>query len=303
MILQEHYTLSNGVSIPKLGLGTWFIGNSSVGQAVVEAANIGYRHIDTAQAYRNERGVGDGIRACGVPREDMFVTTKLAAEAKSYRKAVSSIDGSLRRLGLDYIDMMIIHSPQPWMKFRGKDRFFKGNREAWRALEKAYEEGKLRAIGLSNFEKQDIDNILSACSVKPMVNQILAHISNTPEDLIRYSREMGILVEAYSPVAHGELLKNAEVLKIAGKYGVTVPQLSIRYCLQLGLLPLPKTANPEHMRNNADLGFIINDEDMNVLQNVERIKDYGEASSMPVFGGRLNLKSLISMVRASRKKS
>lgn len=303
MILQKHYTLSNGVSIPKLGLGTWFIGNSSVGQAVVEAANIGYRHIDTAQAYRNERGVGDGIRACGVPREDMFVTTKLAAEAKSYRKAVSSIDGSLRRLGLDYIDMMIIHSPQPWMKFRGKDRFFKGNREAWRALEKAYEEGKLRAIGLSNFEKQDIDNILSACSVKPMVNQILAHISNTPEDLIRYSREMGILVEAYSPVAHGELLKNAEVLKIAGKYGVTVPQLSIRYCLQLGLLPLPKTANPEHMRNNADLGFIINDEDMNVLQNVERIKDYGEASSMPVFGGRLNLKSLISMVRASRKKS
>jgi diketogulonate reductase-like aldo/keto reductase len=167
MILEEKYVLSNGVKIPKIGLGTWFISNENVGQAVKDAAKIGYRLIDTAQAYDNERGVGDGIRSCGVKREDMFVTTKLAAEVKSYKEAVASIDKSLKTLGFDYIDMMIIHSPQPWTEFRGEDPYFEGNREAWRALEDAYNDGKLRAIGLSNFEKADIDNILESCSVKP----------------------------------------------------------------------------------------------------------------------------------------
>jgi len=288
MILEEKFILSNGVEIPKLGLGTWFINNKDVGQAVKDAAKIGYRHIDTAQAYENESGVGDGIKACGVNREDMFVTTKLAAELKSYKEAVASIDKSLKTLGLDYIDMMIIHSPKPWMKFHENNPFFEGNREAWRALEEAYKAGKLRAIGLSNFEKPDIENILESCSVNPMVNQILAHISNTPKKLIQYTQDKGILVEAYSPVAHGELLKNREVAKIAEKYGVTVPQLSIRYVLQLGLLPLPKTANPDHMKNNAEVDFVISEEDMEWLKNVEQIKDYGDASMMPVYGGKLN---------------
>src|SRR6476620_4432547 len=138
MILEEKYTLSNGVEIPKLGLGTWFISNESVVQAVKDAAKIGYRHIDTAQAYQNESGVGEGIRVCGVNREDMFVTTKLAAELKSYKEAVASIDASLKRLRLDYIDMMIIHSPKPWAKFLEDERYFEGNRQAWRALEEAY---------------------------------------------------------------------------------------------------------------------------------------------------------------------
>lgn len=168
-----------------------------------------------------------------------------------------------------------------------EDRYFEGNREAWKALEEAYKAGKLRAIGVSNFQKEDLDNILSACTVKPMVNQILAHISNTPFELIQYTQEQGILVEAYSPIAHGELLKNKKVVEIADKYGVSVPQLSIEYVLQLGLLPLPKTANPEHMKNNAEVDFIISEEDMEFLINLERIKDYGEASGMPVFGGKL----------------
>ena len=287
MILEENYTLSNGVEIPKLGLGTWFINDTDVVQAVVEAAKIGYRHIDTAQAYQNERGVGEGIRASGVKREDMFVTTKLAAEVKSYDEAVASIDGSLEALGLDYIDLMIIHSPRPWMEFHKEDSFFEGNREAWRALEDAYNAGKLRAIGLSNFEKTDIDNILETATVKPMVNQILAHISNTPTELIQYSQDQGMLVEAYSPVAHGELLKNEEVATIADKYGVTVPQLSIRYVLMLGLLALPKTANPAHMKENAAVNFVISDEDMEFLKNMEQIENYGEASMFPVYGGVL----------------
>ncbi|WP_058308468.1 aldo/keto reductase [Gracilibacillus massiliensis] len=287
MILKENYNLSNGIEIPKLGLGTWMIENADVAQAVVDAVKIGYRHIDTAQAYANESGVGEGIRACGVNREELFITTKLAAEVKSYEEAVSAIDQSLVAMGLDYIDMMIIHSPQPWMEFGEEDRFVEGNREAWRALEEAYEAGKLRAIGVSNFQKEDLDNILSACKVNPMVNQILAHISNTPKDLIEYTQDQGILVEAYSPIAHGELLKNQKVVDIAEKYGVSVPQLSIRYDLQLGLLPLPKTANPEHMKNNAEVDFVISEEDMEILKNVETIKNYGEASVMPVFGGKL----------------
>ena len=193
MILEENYTLSNGVEIPKLGLGTWFISDTDVVQAVKDAAKIGYRHIDTAQAYQNERGVGEGIRASGVKREAMFVTTKLAAEVKSYKEAVASIDSSFKTLGLDYIDMMIIHSPKPWMEFHKDEPFFEGNREAWRALEGAYQAGKLRAIGLSNFEKADLDNIPESCTVKPMVNQILAHISNTPKELIQYTQDKGIL--------------------------------------------------------------------------------------------------------------
>src|SRR5262244_4470202 len=137
MILKENYTLSNGVEIPKLGLGTWFISDENAAQAVKDAAKIGYRHIDTAQAYQNERGVGDGIRVCGVNRKDMFVTTKLAAEVKSYQQAVKSIDRSMKTMGLDHIDMMIIHSPKPWMEYQEEEPHFEGNREAWRALEEA----------------------------------------------------------------------------------------------------------------------------------------------------------------------
>lgn len=286
-MLKEMYTLSNGVKIPKLGLGTWFISDDTVAQAVRDAVALNYRHIDTAQAYQNERGVGEGVRTCGIPREELFVTTKLAAEVKSYDEAVASIDGSLKTMGLDYVDMMIIHSPRPWMEYQEADPYFEGNREAWRALEDAYKSGKIRAIGVSNFGKEDIENILSSCTVAPMVNQILAHISNTPEELISYCKEYDILVEAYSPVAHGELMKNQVVKEMAQKYGVSVPQLGIRYCLDLGLLPLPKTANPVHMKNNADLDFSISAEDLETLRNIKKIENYGDASFFPVYGGNL----------------
>lgn len=283
MMLQETYTLSNGVEIPKIGLGTWMIDDNKVADAVKAAVKLGYRHIDTAQAYANERGVGEGIRACGVPREGMFVTTKLDAGIKDYEGAKVAIDGSLQTMGLDYIDLMIIHSRKPWGDFTGDQRFFEGNLAAWRALEDAYVEGKLRAIGVSNFDIADLDNLIQNGRVKPMLDQILAHISNTPFDLIDYIKAQGMVVEAYSPVGHGKILENAEISAMAARYGVSVPQLSIRYCLQLGLLPIPKTANPTHMQNNADVGFTISDEDMEALKGIERIRDYGDASAFPVF--------------------
>jgi diketogulonate reductase-like aldo/keto reductase len=284
VLLAETYTLANGVDIPKLGLGTWFIDNDDAARVVRDAAELGYRHIDTAQAYGNEAGVGDGIRSCGVPREEMFVTSKLAAEVKTFGEAATAIDESLATTGLDYLDMMIIHSPQPWEEFGGDDRYVEGNRQAWSALEAAYDAKKLHAVGLSNFRATDIDNILVVCDVTPMVNQILVHIGNTPSDLIAYSQQQGMLVEAYSPMAHGELFRNAQVREIAERYGVSLAQLSIRYTLQLALLPLPKTANPEHMRANANVDFEIAEDDMEVLKNMEAT-DYGDASMFPVYSG------------------
>ena len=287
MIFNETFTMANGVMIPKLALGTWFIDDNKAAEAVRNAVEIGYRHIDTAQAYGNERGVGEGVRTCGIAREKIFVTSKVAAEHKDYKTAVAGIDGTLRKMGLDYLDMMIIHSPQPWREVNQSDnRYIEGNREAWRALTDAYKAGKLRAIGVSNFLQSDIENLCETAEVRPMVNQILAHISNTPLELIEYCQQNGIIVEAYSPVAHGEALKNPAIKAMADKYNVSVPQLCIKYDLQLDMVVLPKTANPDHMRTNAELDFVISDEDMEFLKNIEHIRDYGESSFFPVFGGK-----------------
>jgi diketogulonate reductase-like aldo/keto reductase len=286
-MFNETYKLSNGVEIPKLGLGTWLLDDTQAQQAVRDAVSIGYRHIDTAQAYMNEVGVGEAIRSCGVPREELFITTKVAAELKNCDSVTKSINESLAKLGLDYIDLLIIHSPQPWTEFREEKRYFEENKEVWKAMEDAYKAGKVKAIGLSNFLQDDIENILASCEIKPMVNQILAHVSNTPMELIESCQKNDILIEAYSPIAHGAVLDNKEVKVIADKYEVSVAQLCLRYCLQLGLVVIPKTANPDHMRNNADLDFVISCADMETLKNVEHIQNYGEHSFFPVFGGKL----------------
>src|SRR5699024_5603977 len=159
-ILNETYILTNDIEIPKLGLGTWFIDDDTAARAVRDAVTIGYRNIDTAQAYGNERGVGEGVRTASVPRPDLFVSTKRAAEIKDYDQAVAAIDGSLATMGLDYIDLMLIHAPQPWDDFRGGD-YAEGNRQAWRALEDAHKAGKIRSIGVSNFLQSDLESILA----------------------------------------------------------------------------------------------------------------------------------------------
>ena len=284
----ETVKLVNGVDVPRLALGTWLIDDDKAADAVRAAIKLGYRHIDTAQAYGNEKGVGEGVRASGVDRKEIFITSKVAAEHKTYEEAAAGINKTLATMGLDYIDMMIIHSPQPWTEVNQSDnRYIEGNREAWRALEDAYKAGRIRAIGVSNFIREDIDNLWEGCEIKPMVNQVLCHISNTPLDLIEYCQSKGIIMEAYYPVAHGEAMKNEKIAEMADKYGVSIPQLCIRYDIQLGMVVLPKTANPEHMKTNADVDFVISDEDMELLKDVEKIESYGEHGFFPVFGGRL----------------
>lgn len=201
MILNETFILANGHAIPKLGLGTWFIEDGSAARAVREAVEIGYRNIDTAQAYGNEHGVGKGVRSSGVPREELFISSKVAAEIKDFRNAAAAIDASLATMGLEYLDLMLIHSPQPWNEWRGGS-YAEGNREVWRALEEAQKAGKIRSIGVSNFEQQDLENILSDCTVPPQVNQVLLHVGNTPDDLLIYCWERNILIEALAALRH-----------------------------------------------------------------------------------------------------
>ena len=286
MILQETYKLENGVKIPKLGLGTWCIDNDKAAQAVRTAVALGYRLIDTAQAYKNEQGVGEGIRSCGVPREELFVASKVAAELKTYEAAAAAIEETLKKMGLDYLDQMIIHAPQPWSEFRDTKRYFAENKAVWRALEDAQAAGKVRVIGVSNFLQDDLENLLSDCRVQPMVNQIFLHISNTDQELLNFCKEQHIQVEAYSPIAHGEALKNPVIAQMAQKYGVSAAQLCIRYVLQLGTVALPKTADPQHMAENAAVDFVLTSEDMAALMQMEHITDYGEFSFFPVFSGK-----------------
>ena len=213
--------------------------------------------------------------------------SKVAAEHKDYDSAAKSIDETLQTMGLDHLDMMIIHSPQPWVDVNtSDDRFYEGNIEAYCALEDALSAGKLRAIGVSNFLQGDLQNILGNCSVVPAANQVLCHVGNTPFDLMDFDREHGILTEAYSPVAHGAILNNDAIAEIAQHYGATVPQLCIRYDLQLGCVALPKTANPVHMEANAEIDFEISDDDMETLKAMS-CTDYGDASVFPVYGGKM----------------
>ena len=286
MIFEETFTLNNGVKIPKLALGTWKIPDNEVAAPVKNALKMGYRHIDTAQAYHNEKGVGQGIKDSGISRDQIFINSKVEAEIKNYQEAKKSIDETLTLMDLDYLDMIIIHNPQPWKEVnQSDDRHFEGNLETWRALTDAMKEGKLRAIGVSSFQPKDLQNLIDNSEVKPMVNQILCHIGATPKKLINFCQEHDIVVESFSPVAHGEALTNNTIKSMAEKYQVSVAQLCIRYDWQLNTVVLPKSVNPEHMKQNSELNFEISDVDMKTLENIHNF-DYGTSSHFPVFGGK-----------------
>lgn len=283
--MNEKFELNNGKQIPFLGLGTWLMNEEAAYQAVSEALRLGYRHIDTAEAYGNEKAVGKAIRDSGLAREDIFLTTKLAAECKDYESSKKAIEKSLEDLNVDYIDLMIIHSPEPWAAFRGEDHYFEGNKEAWKALEEACLAGKIKSIGVSNFLIEDLKSLLPSCHIKPAVNQILMHIGQVDENLLNYCKNKGILIEAYSPIAHGEILKNQKVAEMAKRYDVSIASLCIRFIYQLGAVALPKASSKEHLMNNLDYDFVISPEDMETLLKLPHPKDYGDASFFPVYGG------------------
>jgi len=264
--LTEVYTLYNGVKIPKVGYGTWQIPNSEAFQTTLDALLIGYRHIDTAKAYRNEKAVGKAIKESNLNREDIFVTSKLPAEIKGYDVTLKAFNETLSDLGLEYLDLYLIHAPWPWDKM-GKD-CTKENIESWKAMEELYKEGKIRSIGVSNFSPKDLQAIIDNCDIVPMVNQIRYFIGLTQKETVEFCNKHNILVEAYSPLATGKVFNDQKIKEVADRLGVSVAQLCIRYCIDKGTLPLPKTTHKGRMEENASLEFEIPKESLDFLDTL-----------------------------------
>jgi len=266
-VLREHLEFTNGLTIPLLGFGTWQTPNAVAPDAVQTAIAVGYRHIDTARAYENEAGVGQGVRASGIPREQLFITTKVAAQFKTYESAKASIETSLQQLDLGYIDLLLIHAPKPWPEmFReGTPRYFDENVEVWRAMQEAQTRGDVRSLGVSNFAADDIENITRRCEVAPVANQIQLHIGYTQDEVSSYCHSRDIVVEAYSPLGTGRLLGDPALVAMAAAYEVSVAQLCIRYTLQRGTVSLPKSTHPDYIRQNTQVDFQIAESDMAAL--------------------------------------
>ena len=262
--LRDTVTLYNGTELPCVGYGTWRSPDSDVTvECVAEALRQGYRHIDGAAVYRNEQKVGEGIRRAGVDRRELFVTSKLWNTFRSYDKAMRAFDDTLSDLGLDYLDLYLIHWPAGKNVY---DDWATQNAQAWRALEQLYADGRVRAIGVSNFTPSYLDELMKTAVVKPMVNQIRYHIGNTADQTVAYCQAAGIAVEAYSPLGVGQLLENQTVKNVADRYNVTPAQIALRFCLENGVVPLPKSVTPSRIAENADLfGFALSDEDRQLL--------------------------------------
>ena len=264
--LTDVFTLSNGVEIPCIGYGTWQTPDGETTRDCVKMAiEAGYRHIDTAFAYGNETSVGEGIRLSGVKREDIFLTTKHWVTERGYEKTVAAVEASLKNLGTDYLDLYLIHWPcvekitPEWKEV---------NAETWRGFEKMYRDGKIRAIGLSNFEKPHLDALWETAEIKPMVNQLEFHPGFTQMDTIRYSQELGMLAQAWSPLGSGAVLNDPTLNTIAAKYNKSVAQLCVRLALECGVLPLPKSTNATRIAANAQVfDFEISEEDLQTLIN------------------------------------
>jgi diketogulonate reductase-like aldo/keto reductase len=270
-ILNEALPLANGNEIPLVGLGTWQMSEEEAERTVAHALKNGYVHIDTARTYRNEEAVGRGIKASGVEREDFYLTTKVSAFSKSYEEAKQDIEDSLAALDTPYLDLLIIHAPRPWNEMGGgsaENKYYEENRQVWQAMEEAYEAGQVKAIGVSNFEIDDLKNLFEVAKVKPMLNQIKYHIGHRDEELVQFCQENDLVVEAYSPIGTGKLLDNEDIKIIADKYGKSTAQISIRYAYQKGLIVLPKSVHEEYIDENAKIDFEISIADMDYLNRL-----------------------------------
>ena len=266
--LTQVYHLSNGVKLPKIGLGTWQVKDGDeCYQSVRWALQHGYRHIDTAAAYRNEESVGRAIKDSLIPREEIFVTSKLESHIKDYDQALAAFDQTLKALDLEYLDLYLIHAPWPWSQM-GKD-CKAGNVLAYQAMEKRYKEGKIRAIGVSNFSPEDMQNILDHCEIVPHVNQIAYFIGLDQAATINFCKQHNIVVEAYSPLGIGFLLSNPVIQDVAKKYQVSPAQICIRYCLQKDTAPLPKSIHEDRIIQNSQVDFEILKVDMDILDQIK----------------------------------
>ena len=266
MIKDLDYVLYNGVKIPAVGFGTWQSAPKDAYTAVLAAIKAGYRHIDTALVYENEEAVGKAIKDSGIKREDIFITTKLPADKKGYDVAIECFNTSCKNLGVDYLDLYLIHAPWPWSNI-GQD-CTEGNIESWKAMVDLYNQGKIRSIGVSNFHPENIEPLIKATNVKPMVNQIRFFLGNTQPKVTNYCQDNDILVEAYSPLATGKMLKNPTLIEVANKYSVSPAKICLRYCLEKKTLPLPKSIHEERIIDNLALDFDIDKDDIIKLDGV-----------------------------------
>ncbi|KAF9380500.1 hypothetical protein CPB97_008299 [Podila verticillata] len=260
--LQSFFAVSNARQIPLLGLGVYATEpGKPTEDAVLWALQAGYRHIDTAASYNNEVSVGNAIRKSGIPREQIFVTTKLHDDDQGFEKALEACELSLEKLGLEYIDLYLIHSPLPGGELRN---------ESWNALQKLVAQGKVKSIGVSNYGVHHLKELLgSNPTIRPVVNQIEVTPWNTRTDIVSFCESQHIAVEAYSPLSQGHKLQDPTLLKIAAKYSKSPAQVLIRWSLQKGYIVIPKSANKGRIEQNADVfDFDLADGDMNVLDSL-----------------------------------
>lgn len=267
--MEKYFELKNGVKLPNIGFGTWRVPESEqCVEAVLTAIDCGYRHIDTAYFYKNEKSVGEAVRQSGIHREDLFITSKLWNDFHGYESTLKAFEETLENLGTDYLDLYLIHWPNP-IKFR--DDWATSNAETWRAFEKLYRDGRIRAIGISNFLPHHIDELLKTAEIVPMVNQIELQPGLNREADREYNEKLGIQVEAWAPFRIGESLTDPTVCAIAAKHGKTPAQVVLRWFLQNGIVPLPKSVTPERILSNIKVyDFELSAEDMAAINGIEQ---------------------------------
>ena len=272
--LKDTYTLSNGVNIPCVGFGTWQTPNGETAiNSVLEAMKCGYRHIDTAACYGNEESVGKAIKLSRINREELFVTSKLWNTDQGYESTLKAFDKTIKDLGLDYLDLYLIHWP---VVKEHKEDWKEAICETWKAFEKLYSDGKIRAIGVSNFKPHHLKVIFENCNIKPMVNQIELHPSHNQDETVKFCRNNNILVEAWGPLSTGRIFKVKEMQDIANKYNKSIAQITLRWHIQNEILSLPKSVTTSRIKENSMIfDFELLKEDMELIQNLKGCEGSG----------------------------
>lgn len=264
----DTFTLNNGVKIPCVGFGTWQTPEGDVAyQAVLDALNAGYKHIDTAAGYGNEHSVGRAVRDSGIPREEIFITSKLGNQDHGYEETLAAFEKTMQNLNMDYLDLYLIHWPNP-VKFRSN--WQAANAGTWKAFEELYKAGRIKSIGISNFLPHHIDELLKTATVKPMVNQIKLCPGETQPEVVKHCRNHDILLEAYSPLGTGQIFEVSDMKALAEKYNKSIAQIALRWSLQMNYLPLPKSVTTSRIKDNLDIfDFELSEEDVQMISNLK----------------------------------